>query len=323
MSRPRAAQRYRRRFHRGVANIIAAVLMVAITLVVGIILWGFSLTTPPANPSITFLVRSGTSNPVWGDPSDCLPWFPAWMHYNSLSSTNPSNTTDDYIYHTATSTYSVNGNTLFGHWWNSGLANNSNWSTPGLTVYYNECSNLNPPGDFSVMNSSQFIVYSHSPSNILLSGVDLVFWCNGTVFVNGSLAAMTWFPGSTSQPAPNAPHLQKCGTYIPNGAFSTLYNRFGIFVPLMSGTTILNNGDTFIMYVHTSSPFDPDLTGYNRVPSTGHDCGPAPDCDDYHGAPPWCFTTPVTAKTGCVLDFYSTSQPATLLASFSLYGLIR
>jgi flagellin-like protein len=322
VSRSHASRRYRRRFHRGVSNIIATVLMIGITLAVGVILWGFSLKTPPVSPSITFIVRSGTSNPVWGDPSDCMPWFPTWLHYNTLVSTSSSNTTADYIYNSGSGTYSINSHTTFGQWWNSGLSNVSG-GTPGLTLYYDECSDLKPPGDFSVMNSSQFIVYTHTPADILLSNVDLTFICNGTVFVNGSLAAMTWYPGSTSQPAPNAPHLQKCGNYVPNGAFSTLYNRFGIFVPLITGTSVLNNGDTFIMYIHTSSPFDPDFTGYNRNPNNGHDCGPAPDCDDYHGAPPWCFSTPVTAKTGCVLEFYTVQAPQTLLASFSLYGLIR
>jgi len=320
MYRIRAAQLYRRRRRRGVSNVIAAILMIAITIAAGMILWTFSLHLPGAPPSISFTVRSGTTNPVWGDPSDCMPWFPAWLNYNTQSSTNSANTSADYIL--TGGTYSVNGNSVFGHWWCHGLANVSGGET-GLNLYYDECSDLSPPGDFSTMNSSQFIVATHTPANLLLADVDMLFLCNGTVFVNGTLAAMTWFPGSTSQPAPNAPHLQKCGTYIPNGAYSTLYNRFGIFVPLLSGTTVLNNGDTFIMYIHTSSPFDPDFTGWNKNSYTGVDCGPSPDCDDYHGAPPWCFTTPVTATTGCVLDFFSVGTPQTLLASFSLYSLIR
>jgi flagellin-like protein len=320
MNLRREGWRHHRRTRGGVANIIATVLMIAITVAAGTILWEFSLHLPAAPPSITLSIRSGTSNPVWGDPSDCLPWMPAWLNYNTHVTTSSSNTTADYIL--SGGTYSVNPNTRFGNWWNHGLSNLSG-GTPGLTLYYNECSDLSPPGDFSVMNTTLFIVSSHTPSLISLASIQLLFLCNGSAFIQGTLAAMTWYPGSQSQPAPNAPHLGNCGTYVPSGAYSTLYNRFGIFVPLNTNVTALNNGDTFIMYVHTSSPFDPDLTGYNRDPVTHVDCGPAPDCDDYHGAPPWCFTTPLTATTGCALDFYTTGTSPTLLASIPLFNLIR
>jgi hypothetical protein len=199
MHRRRGYRWHRHRNGRGVANIIATILLIGITIAIGVVLWTFKVPLPASNPSITLSVRSGTSNPVWGDPSDCLPWMPAWLNYNTQVTTSTTNTTADYL--RSGGTYSINGNTLFGRWWNHGLANVSG-GTPGLTVYYNECTNLAPPGDFSQMNTTLFIVAAHSPSSIPLTSIQLLFLCNGSAFVQGSLAAMTWYPGSTSQPAP-------------------------------------------------------------------------------------------------------------------------
>ena len=308
------SRRWRSAPRRGASNIVAVILMLGITVAAGAILWGFSFNLHPVAPTITVTIRAGTSNPVWGDPTDCLPWFPAWLNYNTQVTTNSANTTADYLL--SGTTYSVNPKTTWGHWWFHGLSNVSGGTT-GSTLSDQECSSLTPPGDFSGMNTTQFIISSHSPSSISLANVGLIFICNGTVFVNGSLASMTWYPGSSTGPAPNAPHLGKCGTFIPSGSYSTLYNRFGIFVPLSQNTPELQDGDTFVMYVHTSSPFDPDTNGGNN------NCGPGPDCDDYHGAPPWCFTVPVTATTGCTIDFYYSGNPNALLFSVPLYNIIR
>jgi flagellin-like protein len=316
----RRSGRWRHAPRRGVSNIIAVILLLGITVAAGAILWGFSLHLQTAAPTITVTIRAGTSNPVWGDPTDCLPWFPAWLNYNTQVTTVSTSTTADYLL--SGSTYSINPKTTWGTWWFHGLSNISG-GTSGRTLSNQECSSLAPPGDFSGMNTTQFIVSSHTPSALSLSNVGLLFLCNGTAFVNGSLASMTWYPGSSTGPAPNAPHLGKCGTFIPSGSFSTLYNRFGIFVPLNENTSILQDGDTFVMYVHTSSPFDPDTAGGNVNQGTGRDCGPGPDCDDYHGAPPWCFTVPVTPTTGCTLDFYYIGTPSSLLFSIPLYNIIR
>jgi flagellin-like protein len=326
MHRPRASHRRR---SRGVSNIIATILLVAITIVAGVLLWTFKINTPSASPTVSFSIRSGTSNPVWGDPTDCLPWFPAWLNYNTQASSSTTNTTADYYVNGGH--YSVQGQIAggpvvavngkhygnnFTAFWNGGLANVSGGVT-GNNLHNTECNGSPPTGDFSSMNSTQFIVAAHTPTDIPLNQVELVFICNSTVFVNGTLDTMTWFPGSSSGPSPNAPHLGKCGTFIPSGSYSTLYNRFGIFVPIDSSrTTLLEDGDTFIMYVHTSSPFDPDVAGGNQGV---HDCGPAPDCDDFHGAPAWCFTIP----GDCSLYFIYTGTPNTVLTSLSLYNIIR
>ncbi|HKN07587.1 MAG TPA: archaellin/type IV pilin N-terminal domain-containing protein, partial [Thermoplasmata archaeon] len=67
----------RRHWHRsrrrGVAEIIGAVLLVALTLVAGVLLWTFHIYTAPVPPTVNFVIRSGGSNPVWGDPTDCQP----------------------------------------------------------------------------------------------------------------------------------------------------------------------------------------------------------------------------------------------------------
>jgi flagellin-like protein len=323
--RPRWRQR-----RRGVTPIIATILLIGITLVAGVFLWTFRINTPAASPSVTFSIRSGTSNPVWGDPTDCLPWFPAWLNYNTKSSTSPTNLTVDY--YDSGGHYTINGaisggpvvarNGLhygneFTAWWNGGLSNVTG-GQPGWSLYDSECGGSPPTGDFSSMNSTQFIFAAHTPNYISLNDVELIFICNGTVFVNGSLSTMTWFPGSSTGPAPNAPHLGRCGSFVPSGAYSTLYNRFGIFVPIdVTSSGNLVNGDTFIMYVHTSSPFDPDVYGAND--GAHGDCGPGPDCDDFHGAPSWCFQIP----NACTLSFVYTGTPNTLLAQISLYNLIR
>jgi flagellin-like protein len=320
----------RRRRPRGVASIIATILLVAITLVAGIFLWTFKFNTPAPSPLMSFSIRSGTSNPVWGDPTDCLPWFPAWLSYNTQSSTSNTNTTVEYYANggnfdimgqiTTGPIVAENGKHYgnnFTAWWGGGLSNVTG-GTKGSSLYSSECQGSPPTGDFSSMNSTQFIISAHSPTYIPLADVEVLFLCNDTVFVNGTLDTMTWFPGSSTGPAPNAPHLGKCGSFVPSGSYSTLYNRFGIFVPIdPTETGFVENGDTFIMYVHTSSPFDPDVAGGNA--GDHGDCGPGPDCDDFHGAPAWCFQIP----NACSLSFIYTGQPNSLLATINLYDIIR
>src|SRR5580658_5637151 len=234
----------RRRPNRGVSNVIATILLVAITIVAGVFLWTFKINTPNSSPLISFSIRSGTSNPVWGDPTDCLPWFPAWLNYNTQSSTSNTNTTVDYLetggnYKIAgaisggpvVAANGVHYGNNFTAFWGGGLSNVSG-GTRGQSLYDTECSGSPPTGDFSSMNSTQFIISAHSPTYIPLSEVEVLFLCNNTVFVNGSLSTMTWFPGSSTGPSPDAPKLGKCGTFVPSGSYSTLYNRFGIFVPI-------------------------------------------------------------------------------------------
>jgi hypothetical protein len=134
------------------------------------------------------------------------------------------------------------------------------------------------------------------------------------VLVTGSLASMTWFPGATTSPAPNAPHLGKCGSFNANGfgggSFGTLYNRLGIFVPIRQGISVMEPGDTFILYVHTSgSIYDPG------PPAFGGGIKAGPDSDDYHGAPTWCFTD----HGACEIKLSTNANPTQLLADIPVY----
>ncbi|MGP8159040.1 MAG: archaellin/type IV pilin N-terminal domain-containing protein [Thermoplasmata archaeon] len=300
-------RRWRRAPRRGVSEIIGAILLVALTLVAGVILWTFRISTPPAPPTVTFVIHSGGSNPVWGDPTDCQPW--------------------GY----ALGVYPLSGSAL------------STWSNRWNAACENTVS-----GNFSELNSSEFIITAHSPNTIQLSQIDFTFVCNNatsaggtTILVNGSLASMTWFPGVSSQPAANAPYLGYCGTFDAGSTTSAngiYYNRLGLFVPLNQGVNALENGDTFILYIHNGGyPLDFECVansagvifdGQNppanwngcvtAIQGNGRPLGvPTLDYDDYHGAPPWCFTS----VNACTIYLTYTGDPATVLAKIPVFSL--
>jgi flagellin-like protein len=316
MHRARRWRNYRR---QGIAEIIGVILLVALTVTAGIILWSFRINPPPAPPTVSFTIRSGGSNPVWGDPTDCQPWGYNMSSYPSggLSSAQ-------------------------ARVW----VGNPN-DGPTVNTWYGQCGDGNDgavTGNYSTLNTSQIIVSGHSPSYIPLDKIDLTFVCNNatssggtTILINGSLASMLWFPGSTSQPAANAPYLGYCGNFNAGGyggaAFSTLYNRLGLFVPLQQGITGLENGDTFILYIHNGGwPIDFECVamagGINFADYTpqngcqhldhGNPIGvPQLDYDDYHGAPPWCFAS----LGACTIYLTYTGSPGALLATIPVYSL--
>jgi flagellin-like protein len=255
----RRARRWRRSGRRAVSPIIGTILLLAITIVAGTLLWTFHFYTPPPAPSISLLIRSGGSNPVWGDPTD------------------------------------QSGST----------------------------------GSYSLMNTTQIIIATHTPANIPLDQIVLTFICDNsstggpkTVLLTGTLANMTWIPGvsgGSSGTAPaGAPQLGYCATLkvagYGGGAVSTAYNRLAIFDPINANqTSLLQNGDTFILYIHKGGfPLD-----YSNDCETGYSGTPCLDGDDYHGAPPWCFTT----QGACTIYLTYTGDPATLLATIPVYSL--
>ncbi len=153
-------------------------------------------------------------------------------------------------------------------------------------------------GTYNVMNASEIVFSGISPSNIPLSELTLTFLCDGqygeanasqggvgtttatTILIQGSLASMTWYPGYGSYPS-SGPKLGYCANFnaggYGGGAFGVYFNRLGLFDPIRMGDTTLQPGDTYILYVHTGcTPLDQGRC----------------DADDYHGAPPWCFTDP-------------------------------
>ncbi len=257
---------------RGVSNIIAAIFLVAITVVAGTALWSLRFQFPSSGVTMGYIAKGGLKVPVWGDPTDCTPYgYPQ----------SPEST----------------------------------WSTAekNAATYY--CTD-HQIGNFSLMNASSITITSVSPSNLDLNDVIVYFICNNqsrggnsTILVGGSLAAMTWYPGSSTAAAPDAPHLGWCSNFNADGygggSFGTLYNRLCIFVPIAVGQDALAAGDTFILYVHTpGAVYDPGENG--------------PDQDDFHGAPAWCFTVP----NACSLDFYyHTSSEMLPLAQISIYSI--
>jgi flagellin-like protein len=264
---------------RGVANVIAALMLVAITIIAGVSLWTLQFKFPSQGMYINYIARAGLKIPAWGDPTDCVPYgYPV----------------------TPGSSW---GNAERNAWW-----------------YYCYDHQI---GNFSPMNATEIVFTSTVPSNIPLTEVSFSFLCHNktggpstTVLVSGTLASMTWFPGSTTSPPPNAPHLGTCGSFNANGfgggAFGTLYNRLGIFVPIRQGDSVLGAGDTFILYVHThDSVYDPGPPAYGGSIRTG------PDSDDFHGAPTWCFTDP----GACEIKITFTGSPNQLLADIPVYSI--
>ncbi|MGC2788527.1 MAG: archaellin/type IV pilin N-terminal domain-containing protein [Thermoplasmata archaeon] len=249
-------RRWRRGGARGVAPIIATILLLAMTLVIFTLLFSFKFITPPSPPTVSFVIHSGGSNPVWGDGTD----------------------------------------------------------TPG-------------DGTYSLLNTTQIIISSVSPTNIPLSAIEFSFICdnsstggNSTVLVQGSLAEMTWFPGLTSSPPAGAPTLGWCASFhaggYGGGSFSTYYNRLGLFIPVSSQTDTLQAGDTFLLYIHNGGyPLDYGDTANDCNNHVAHK--PCLDGDDYHGAPPWCFTNPGS----CTINLEYTGSPVTSLASIPVYSL--
>ncbi len=279
-------------------------MLVALTLVAGVILWEFHITTPAAYPSVSFIIRSGGSNPVWGDPTDCQP-----------------------------SGYSLSGYPLstsaLGTW-------DSKWDT--------QCDGTPTPtspltGNFSTLNSSQIIISAFSPGYISLSDIEFTFICNNasnaggtTILVQGTLGSMSWFPKYTSEPSSGAPTLGYCGSFdaggYGGGAYSTYYNRLGLFIPLNEGETGLAVGDTFVLYVHNGGwPIDFACILEAAGEGFGSDCHqssysasnalPQVDYDDYHGAPPWCFQS----LGACTIVLSYIGTPSTVLATIPVYAL--
>jgi len=144
-----------------------------------------------------------------------------------------------------------------------------------------------------------FVVFtSHSPTNIPLVDLSVDMRCNGTSLVNGTLAKMEVVPGTGASPSSNSPKLGNCGTWKPStvGNTATYFNRLMYFQQVTPGELTLQNGDQLVVYVHAADFKDRG--------------GNFPD-DDYHGAPPWCFTT----VSACAILIDYTANPPALVAT--------
>jgi|SRR5580658_1080737 flagellin-like protein len=311
--------RWRRRFHRrGVAPIIATILLLAMTIAVFSILFSFRIATPAAPPSTSFAIRSGGSTPVWGDPTDCQP-LGAWTYPLAGSQ-------------------EVNWGNL---WW--AQCEYFSESLPAYTT----------PGNFSLLNTTQVIFSGLSSTDIPLSEVNLTFVCNGqfapapyttttnTVLLSGTLDDLVWNPGiSTTVPA-NAPYLGYCGGFDMGAeagvAFGAYFDRLLIFVPIVpfpggNAATLLATGDTMYVYIHNGGwPLDyaciedagggeppgQPWAGDGAICPNGIVNHPLLDVDDYHGTPPWCFN----ALGACTIYLTYTGNPSTILATIPVADL--
>jgi hypothetical protein len=256
--------------------------LVALTIVAGTALWTLTFRFPSQGMYVTYIARAGLKIPAWGDPTDCVPYgYP--------------------------------------------IGPGSSWGTNEQNAWWTNCYD-NQVGNYSLMNASTIVFTGVSPETIPLTQVQFDFLCHNTtpvsettLLVSGSLASMTWYPGSTTSAAPDAPTLGSCGTFDANGwppwdppAFGTLYNRLGIFTPIQPGVSVLQAGDTFTLYVHTpGSLYDPGPPAYGGSVVTG------PDTDDYHGAPSWCFTQP----GACDIKIVYTGNPMAVLADIPVYSI--
>jgi len=147
-----------------------------------------------------------------------------------------------------------------------------------------------------------FLIFTaHSPEAILLTELKFELVCNGTSLLNGTFSQMEVVPGTGANPGSGSPTLGKCGTWKPSatGTTATYFNRLAYFQQIDDRALTLHDGDFFVVYEH------PTLNW----------CDPEGYCDDdYHGAPPWCFTK----AAACTIILSYIGSPSEILGEFPL-----
>ena len=286
-----SARHWQRRRLRAVSEIIATILLLAITIIAGTILWTFHVYTPPQPPTTSFDIPGGGSNPVWGDPTDCQP-LGSWTYPLSAS-------LDDQ----------------WGQaWWNQ-------------CEYFSE-DEYPTPGNFSSLNTTQIIFTQISSTHMPVVRTEFHLplqrrdapapykTATTTVLLTGTLSQMTWFPGSPARLLRGRTSgIAEVLTWGPKLGSPTdsLFTRLGIFEPLTKPDELSVRTETaFIVYIHNggypldyacieaSGPYAQPWAGDNAIcPArrdirTGLPAVPLLDVDDYHGAPPWCFRRPAS-----------------------------
>jgi len=239
------------------------------------------LTTPP--PTITYDSINDAKYPVWGDPTDCYPNLPHnWEYYLGNGT---GNRTDQNLY-----------NTYMNAWWS-------------------DCE-YGDNGTYNVMDAARIVITSVSQP-IPLDQITFQFVCTNTTptyqqtyLVQGLLGDMTWVPGGSQNLSANAPYLGVCASYNPqgSGANSVYYNRLGFFDPLNPNVQVLTPGEAIVIYIHT-----PDSIYEAPNPLEPQSAWNAPDADDYHGAPMWCFTVPGSCEIQLIDDDWN--YPAVILSA--------
>jgi len=269
------------------SDVFGSVLIVGITIVLVATLYALRFPLQHAPPTVMYQIVTDSKRPVWGDPTDCYPNLPYPPSY--------------YLGNGSTGAYQTRYNDYMQAW-------------------QQDCMN-GDNGTYNMMNVT-LIEFTEVSSPISLSNVELQFLCTNytptyvrTTLVQGVLSAMEWEPGQSENLSTSAPTLSKCATYDASGqgADSVYYNRMGYFDPVNFKLNVLAPAETMVVYVHTDNSV---VEAPNTIePSSTWNKS---DPDDYHGAPPWCFTVP----NACEINFIDTAvTPNVLLTSVPLYQL--
>lgn len=242
----------RLRRHRGISNLIAVVLLVAITVVLATLLYAFRPPVPQASSALYYSTQGGLTLPTFGDKTDCV--------------------------------------------------------------------NSDDPSTCSQLQAVQIVFTTQSPGTMPVGALQFYFLCNGTTYLQSTLPHMLYIPTTSHAQNFNCVAgencLGKCGAYDPGKVFGYQipFNRLGFFWQLTPNATYLQDGDSIILYIHSAvAPHDCSSTG----------CSHAPDTDDYHGIPAWCFASPSGAPptSSCSVQIVYTGSPATTVLTIPVSAL--
>ena len=187
-----------------------------------------------------------------------------------------------------------------------------------------DCTNINDPSTCSQRPAVDLIFTTQSPGVMPVADLEFIFICNNTVYFDSTLPNMLYIPTTNHaanfncvQPGGNC--LQTCGKYDPAAVFGydIPFSRLGFFWQLTPNATYLSDGDSIVLYIHsTTAPKDtgnPGCTG-----STGL-C----DTDDYHGIPTWCFAQPgqLNPPNNCKIELVYLGQPQSVLVTIPVSEL--
>lgn len=232
-------------------------------------------------------------------------------------------------------------------------------SSPVTTQAYgdgSDCKNVGSGANATqvceTLPAIDIVVTGFEPSGLALSSLQFYFFCRGSVYLSGTLAALEWVPGSQATvgggPGSGVPALGTCGSYVPPAA---AFNRFMYFQQLRPGSPNLEPGDQLVIQAESFSPpscaFAPSTLNICWIsaaqnlavqadaklfPSTCPSPAYAPQSnpasngsygldgcdDDYHGVPTAdCYT--VTGA--CSMVVATIGPPASIALRISTQGL--
>ena len=171
-----------------------------------------------------------------------------------------------------------------------------------------DCSVVNGVESCWTLPVIEITITQEDPAAILISSLTFALVCNGTSYLSAPLGSLEWVPTVTGEPPAKAPLLSHCGTYTPPKA---AFNRLVFFYQLTPGSDVLHSGDTIVIFAHSFEPPNCPNPKYAKN-------GSLIACDDdFHGAPPWCYTT----AGACSVEIFYTGQNTYLAMDIPLEGL--